>query len=233
MNLVTVQGSMRLDGPAAAAWFALEAAGIERFRWNANITNPAGAHRPPEMVLDMWFSSPARRKAVYGVPLGGSVARPKSLGGPGSVHENGRCVDIGNWYTILPGDEVGADLRLQRLAKEFGFIRTIKGERWHYEYKGSGGGAGGGDEVTAQENWDYGVTSADPAAKGAKYPAWRYLAGIGYKVDQLIAAIKGLSSPAAPVIDDAAAALIASKVKVPSKEDIAAEVIRQQKLPGN
>jgi hypothetical protein len=145
MNLVTVQGSMSLDAPAASAWLAMEAAARKEFGVDLTITSPAGAYRSPAMVLDMYLSSPARRLAVYGVPIGTGVARPTSLGGNGSVHENGRCVDLWNHTAIARKDLVA-------LARRFGFTFTISTEPWHMQHNGTtGAGAGGGGISTPQQ----------------------------------------------------------------------------------
>jgi hypothetical protein len=144
-QLAVVQGGMMLAIPTARAYLAFEAA-AKAEGWDPNITAPAGAFRSEAMVEDMWNSSPARRLAVYGVPLGGTVAKPRSLGGGGSVHENGRCVDIGNWGSI-------GQKRLDTLANKFGFKRTIASEGWHYQHDGVtaiGGGAGGGGSASIE-----------------------------------------------------------------------------------
>ncbi len=144
MNLVVVQGSMMLDAPAASGWVALESAVQSEYGINLNITSPAGAWRSPEMVLDMYFSSPARRKAVYGVPIGVAVAKPKSLGGNGSVHENGLCVDI--------ADRTGISQKnLVAIAAEHGFTFTISTEPWHMQHSG-GGFSSGGSDPTPSDN---------------------------------------------------------------------------------
>lgn len=122
MSLVTVQGSMKLAAAAAAAWHRLVADCKKQTGVTLTITSPAGAYRDEAMVVDMW-----RNPKKYGASQG--VARPKSLGGPGSVHESGLCVDINNWAAV--GSE-----RLDALARVHGFRRTITTEPWHYQHSG-------------------------------------------------------------------------------------------------
>jgi len=130
MELVAIQGAMLATPGTAWAW-----ARVLKVHPRARITSPAGAFRSEAMVLDMWESSPARRLAVYHVPLGVGVARPKSLGGLGSVHENGRCVDVNEMLSAYRPALVDA-----------GFVNIIRTEPWHWEYRGpEGGGTGGGD----------------------------------------------------------------------------------------
>ena len=120
MNLVTVQGSMRLEAAAAAAWDALVDDVRAMTGVTLTITSPGGAYRDEAMVVDMWLH-PDR----YGATKG--TARPTSLGGPGSVHETGRCVDINNWEAV-PGTLLIA------VAARHGFHRTIPAEPWHFEH---------------------------------------------------------------------------------------------------
>lgn len=122
MNLVTVQGSMQLAEPAATAWLALVADVCASTGIRLTITSPGGAWRSEEMVLDMW-----RNPARYGATMG--TAKPRSLGGPGSIHQDGLCVDIWNWAAIGTPD-------LDHYAALHGFRRTITGERWHYQHNG-------------------------------------------------------------------------------------------------
>lgn len=122
MNLVTVQGSMQLAAPAAAAWHRLTIDVARQTGVSLLISSPAGAYRDEAMVVDMW-----RNPKKYGASQG--VARPKSLGGPGSVHENGLCVDINNWALV-------GSKRLDDIARAHGFRRTIASEPWHYQHSG-------------------------------------------------------------------------------------------------
>ncbi|HTN57525.1 MAG TPA: hypothetical protein VL043_04605 [Protaetiibacter sp.] len=123
MQLGTVQGGMQLAEPAASAWIAL----VEQVRRETGvtltITYPAGAWRSEEVVLDMW-----RNPKKYGATHG--TAKPRSLGGPGSIHENGLCVDIWNWAAL-------STKRLDELAARHGFRRTITAEPWHYQHNGT------------------------------------------------------------------------------------------------
>lgn len=152
MQLVAVQGDMMLDAPAARAWLNLEAAAASQYGVNLNLTAPAGAWRSEAMVIDMWLSSPARRKAVYGVPIGVGVARPKSLGGGGSVHQNGHCIDINNWSLI-------GSKKLNALARQFGFTQTISTEPWHLQHDGSGVAGVGGSSMPDQPKRRYSMTT--------------------------------------------------------------------------
>lgn len=133
MQLVAVQGAIQLDAPTARAWLAFEAAVRAEHGVDLNITSPAGGYRSPEMVLDMWL-----HRDRYGIPASQPIARPRSLGGGGSVHENGRCVDINN-HEAVPRKSLVA------LADRFGFTFTIASEPWHVQHNGSmtAGGAGG------------------------------------------------------------------------------------------
>lgn len=136
MTLTAVQGSMSLASGTAQAWFAFCEAAVERYGFTPWISAPGGAWRSEAMVLDMWLNP-----AKYGATKG--VAKPRSLGGPGSVHENGRCVDINNWAVL------GSKL-LEPLASQFGFTRTIAKEPWHFQHDGSTavGGSGSGGSGT-------------------------------------------------------------------------------------
>jgi hypothetical protein len=146
MTIVKIQGDMSATSGTASAWKKV-LADLAKARLPAGrITAPAGARRSKAMVLDMWLSSPARRRDVYGVPIGVGVARPTSLGGAGSVHENGRCLDVGNVRTI-------GFSNLAPIMRRHGFVNTIPSEPWHWEYRGpEGGGAGGGGIDNTKED---------------------------------------------------------------------------------
>lgn len=107
--LVAVQQGMMLEEHAANAWNKVvrEISGVK-----PTISYPAGAFRSEEMVVDMWHN-PRR----YGATKG--TARPRSLGGPGSVHQNGECVDVWNWDAIP---------ELATVMDRHGFHRTISNE---------------------------------------------------------------------------------------------------------
>ena len=130
-GLTTVQGSIQLPQRAAQAWFALEAAARSEFGVDLNITSPGGGYRSYAMQQDMY-----ENPTYYG-------AKPGKVAAPGnSVHGTlPGCVDIYNWAAV-------GTLRLDILARRFGWRRTITGEPWHYQYDGStastagGGGAG-------------------------------------------------------------------------------------------
>lgn len=151
MRLVEVQGGMRLEASAAAAWFALVEAGRARFSVAAVLSSPAGAWRSDELVRDM-FLHPAK----YGASQG--TAKPRSMGGPGSVHENGWCVDVNNWRQF--GDLVVSrgfrrSRRLDTLAAGFGYRPDSRypNEPWHYQYDGTTI-AGGGTTPFEEERDD-------------------------------------------------------------------------------
>jgi hypothetical protein len=160
--MITVQGDMQLADNTANAWFALRAAALAEFRVALRISSPAGAWRSPEMVMDMWLYP-----AKYGATKG--TAKPRALGGPGSVHESGRCVDIYNWPAMGP-TESKAITNLERLAARSGFTRTIKVEAWHYQHDGSGGSGGGGS--TRKVNQDMLIIRHDYADKDHYFHFW-------------------------------------------------------------
>jgi hypothetical protein len=131
MILVTVQGSIQLEAVTARAWKALVAAVKAAHGVTLTISSPAGGYRSEAMVVDMW-----RNPAKYGATQG--TARPRSLGGPGSVHQSGRCVDIWN-HAAVPRKS------LVSIARKYGFIFTIPTEPWHTWQDGTvvGGGTAG------------------------------------------------------------------------------------------
>jgi hypothetical protein len=159
MSFVTVQGAMQLAAPAAVAWARL----VEDVRADTGVTltisSPGGAFRSPEMVLDMW-----RNPAKYGATKG--TAKPRSLGGPGSVHENGLCVDIWNWAAV-------GTKRLDQYAAAHGFRRTISTEPWHYQHNGimpAGGGKAPFDPRKGKEKMLHFYTEDGPAgSNGLRY----------------------------------------------------------------
>lgn len=143
MELVTVQGDMQLAEPAASAWLALVADARATARITPYLSTPAGAWRSDAMVADMW-----RNPKKYGASKG--TAKPRSLGGPGSVHENGLCVDINNW--VLFGELAYVrgfkrSLRLDRLCAAHGFHPDSRfpNEPWHYQHNGTTPAGGGTD----------------------------------------------------------------------------------------
>lgn len=121
MVLVTVQGALLLDEQAATAWFAMERAARDEYDVDLTISSPTGAWRSPELVLDMY-----RNKERYGIPASQPVAKPRSLGGLGSVHEAGRSIDVWNHTAIARQDLVA-------LANRFGFRFPIATEPWHMQ----------------------------------------------------------------------------------------------------
>lgn len=129
MELVAVQGQMSLIPGAAAAYAAARAEVAQKYKVALLLSSPAGAWRSEAMVLDMWLNP-----TKYGATKG--VAKPKSLGGPGSVHENGRCIDVNNWATV-------GFKNLQPILAKHGFAHTIAKESWHFEYTGAAGGGSG------------------------------------------------------------------------------------------
>lgn len=135
-QLTRVQGGMMLATATATAWAKFEAASIAERKIDPLISSPGGAWRSEAMVRDMWLNP-----KKYGATKG--VAVPRSMGGPGSVHEYGRSVDINNWRRY--GLTVASATRnLDALANRFGFRRTIAKEPWHYVHDGvtaSGGGS--------------------------------------------------------------------------------------------
>lgn len=159
MSLVAVQGDMMLEPSAAAAWAGLKAAVLSEYGVALRLSSPAGAWRSEALVLDMYLN-PAR----YGATKG--VAKPKSLGGPGSVHENGRCVDINNWAAL-------GLKNLEPIAARHGFVRTIPKEQWHFEYRGGGSGGGVLPPVAEEEA----MSSVDSMCATLKdgTPAWCFL----------------------------------------------------------
>jgi len=135
MELVTVQGSMQLEAATAQAWGRLVAEARAATGITPVLSSPAGAWRSEELVVDMW-----RDPAKYGASQG--VAKPRSLGGGGSVHQNGRCVDINNWRAF--GDLVVSrgfwrSRRLDDLAAAQGFHPDPRypNEPWHYQHTGT------------------------------------------------------------------------------------------------
>ncbi len=134
MELVDVQGGMQLAAPAAVAWARLRASIPAPFALPV-LSSPAGAWRSEEMVVDMW-----RNPAKYGASQG--TAKPKSYGGPGSVHQNGLCIDINNWRSF--GDLVVSrgfwrSRHLDQLAAAQGFYPDARypNEPWHYQHNGT------------------------------------------------------------------------------------------------
>lgn len=141
MKLVTVQGRMQLAAPAAAGWLALVDHSRREYARTPLITSPAGAWRSEELVEDM-FRNPSK----YGASQG--VARPKSLGGPGSVHENGLCVDINNWRAyggLVLHKGFWRSSALDGLCAAHGFHPDPRypNEPWHYQHNGTVPAGGG------------------------------------------------------------------------------------------
>jgi hypothetical protein len=164
MNLVEVQGTLALAEPAASAWREL----VDQVRAETGITLtisfPGGAWRSEAMVLDMW-----RAPAKYGATKG--TARPRSLGGPGSVHENGLCVDVWNWARL--GTE-----RLDAYAARHGFRRTIAAEPWHYQHSGiAPAGAIQRDHLAEEEeeDTDMKLLYVTDSVDGNGVPGWALL----------------------------------------------------------
>src|SRR5690606_15996455 len=99
------------------------------------LSSPAGAYRSEELVVDMW-----RNPAKYGASQG--VAKPISRGGGGSVHQNGRCIDVNNWASF--GDLVVSrgfrrSRRRDTLAAAHGVYPDARypNEPWHYQHNGT------------------------------------------------------------------------------------------------
>lgn len=147
--LIRVQGDMQLAEPAASAWLAL----VDHCRSELGIvpvlSSPGGAWRSDEMVTDMWL-----HPAKYGASQG--TARPKSRGGPGSVHENGLCIDINNWRSF--GDLVvyrgfWRSAALDRLCAAHGFHMDARypNEPWHYQHNGTVPAGGSSDPFETEE----------------------------------------------------------------------------------
>lgn len=137
MNLEQVQGGMALDAPTAAAWRRLVAAVEDAHGVTLTITSPGGAWRSEALVVDMYL-----HPAKYGASKG--TARPKSYGGGGSIHENGRCIDIWNHASVPRA-------ALVSLAARWGFKFTISGEPWHIQHDGVTTGGGGTAHHDSQE----------------------------------------------------------------------------------
>jgi hypothetical protein len=123
MTLVAVQGSIRLESRAAAAWQAMVADCRSETGVTLRITSPYGGHRTLAQQWAMW-----RDRSTS---TNGKVAFPGF-----SVHGSGRCVDINNWFS--------ADRWLRANARDYGFTRTIPGELWHFQHSGKTQPAGGG-----------------------------------------------------------------------------------------
>ena len=156
MKLVTVQGAMQLAAPAAAAWDRLTQDAAREYGVSLIISSPGGAHRDDAMVLDMW-----RNPAKYGATKG--TAKPRSLGGPGSVHENGLCVDIWNWAAL-------GTKRLDKLAARHGFRRTIASEPWHYQHNGTAPAGGATASFRKDEKMIHFYSKDGPAgSNGLRY----------------------------------------------------------------
>jgi hypothetical protein len=123
MTLVAVQGSIRLESRAAAAWKAMVADCRGETGVTLRITSPYGGHRTLAQQWAMW-----RDRSTS---TNGKVAWPGT-----SVHGSGRCVDVNNWGLV--------DGWLRANAREYGFSRTIAGEPWHFQHNGTTYPAGGG-----------------------------------------------------------------------------------------
>lgn len=131
----TVQGDMQLADPAAAGWFGLVEDAVAETGITPVLSEPAGAWRSEELVVDM-FRDPGK----YGASQG--VARPISLGGGGSVHQNGLCVDINNWRAfggLVLWRGFWRSSVLDTLCARHGFYADPKypNEPWHYQHTGT------------------------------------------------------------------------------------------------
>jgi hypothetical protein len=138
MTLVTVQGTIRLDSRAAAAWSAMVAACAKATGVTLRITSPYGGYRSLAQQWEMWNDRTTSTT--------GQVAYPGT-----SVHGSGLCVDISNWGLAAEW--------VRRNARTYGFSRTIPTEPWHFEHNGTTTAGGGSAHISEPEEDDMARTS--------------------------------------------------------------------------
>lgn len=115
-SLVVVQGELTLLADPAAAWVRLLAACRAATGVTLRLSEPFGAYRSIEAQREMW--------ADPSTSTTGQVAAPGA-----SVHGLGDRIDINNWES--------AARWLLFHARAYGWVRTIRRERWHFEYQPS------------------------------------------------------------------------------------------------
>ena len=92
----------------------------------------------------------------------------------------------------------------------YGWVNTIRSEPWHWEYQANKDTHKGDDDMTARDMWGY----KNPENER---DAWSRLRGIESRVADILDAVKGISTPAAPTIDvKALAAEIAKLTPAPA-----------------
>jgi len=186
--LVTIPGtSFKLDTGAQASLMRMVTAGMP-----LQITTAYRDREYQQRLRDLYLAG----KGNYALPPGRSL------------HEQGLAVDFG-WSS-----SAWLDFR----AAPYGWFRptgwnapnVATPEWWHWEYQANKDTHKGDDDMTARDMWGY----KNPENER---DAWSRLRGIESRVADILDAVKGISTPAAPTIDvKALAAEIAKLTPAPT-----------------